>query len=90
MIKMNIKITIQKEVIIYKGVEYCFEFISDKYMVIIYSKEPTKLETVRILREKILKKLGEPLIYKKITFCFKLDFPLWYEEEEDINYITTK
>lgn len=81
---MNVKNRIQKEVIIYQGVEYCFEFISGKYMVIIYSKEPTKLKTVRILREKILKKIGKPLIYKKIAFCFKLDLPLWCEEE--INY----
>lgn len=81
---MNVKNSIQKEVLIYQGVEYCFEFISGKYMVIIFSKEPTKLKTVRILREKILKKIGKPLIYKRITFCFKSDLPLWCEEE--INY----
>lgn len=81
---MDVKNKIQKKVVVYQGVEYWFEFISGKYMVIIYSKEPTKLKTVRILREKILKRIGKPLIYKKITCCFKSDLSLWCEEE--INY----
>lgn len=73
---MNVKNNIQKEVLIYQGVKYCFEFISGKYMVVIFSKNPTKLKTVRILREKILKKIEKPLISKRITFCFKSDMLL--------------